>query len=244
MSVILLSAFSAAKTRSHFSIVPERRGLGGRWQASVRASAPGKLGLHNYTQFHKRHQKALFVIGSILGGLKPASLRCTVRATRGTEFLLLLLFHAQTTSLLHLDWTEGKQNSAEVSPVAFTCTEQMQHVTLNLNNYSRVHFYFCAFKKIIKKKKKKKKKKKRKTPLTWTSPKKVKWYDKIIQKAPRILLPSSILSINCFSREVFQVFHRDARIAGGRNYIGKLCFQPSLTSGKFKSSLMLYGTHH
>lgn len=147
MSVILLSAFSAAKTRSHFSIVPERRGLGGRWQASVRASAPGKLGLHNYTHFHKRHQKALFVIGSILGGLKPASLRCTVRATRGTEFLLL---HAQTTSLLHLDWTEGKQNSAEVSPVTFTCTEQMQHVTPNLNNYSGFYFYFCLYlKKII-----------------------------------------------------------------------------------------------
>lgn len=98
---------------------------------------PGKLGLHNYTQFHKRHQKALFVIGSILWGIKPGSLKYTVNTTLGID----LFFVSQSTSLLHLDWPQEEKNpSIAVSPVTFSCTEQMQHVTLNLNNY--ISFYF------------------------------------------------------------------------------------------------------
>lgn len=184
---------------------------------------PGKLGLHNYTQFHKRHQKALFVIGSILGGLKPASLRYTVRATLGTEFILL----SQSTSLLHLDWPKEKQNSTEVSPVTFSCTEQLQHVTLNLNNYISLYFYFCLFFY-----------QRGKTPLSWADLENVDWYDNIMQSTAYIVL-SSILSINCFSREVFQVFLKESLDRWRSICNGKLCFQPSLISGKFKSSLIV-----
>ena len=65
----------------------------------------------------------------------------TVRATLGTEFILL----SQSQSLLHLDWPGEKQNSIEVSPVTFSCSEQMQRVTLNLNNYISFYFYFVFF---------------------------------------------------------------------------------------------------
>lgn len=62
---------------------------------------PRKLGLHNYTQFHKHHQKALLVIGSILEVFEPASLKRTVNATQGSRFVFI--------SLLHLDgWKKRK----------------------------------------------------------------------------------------------------------------------------------------
>lgn len=114
----ITSRIPAAKTRSHFSIVPWEKKLRGRWQAAVRAAAPGKLGLYNFTEFHKRHHKALFIIGSILGVLKPTSLRYTVWTTPGTGFILL----SQSTSLLYLDWPVERQKNTEVTyfTVGFT----------------------------------------------------------------------------------------------------------------------------
>lgn len=88
---------------------------------------PGKLGLHNYTQFPKRHQKALFIIRSILGGIKLTSLKYTVSTNPRNPFSLVSL----SACLLHLDLPKEKHNTTGAGPVMFSCTEQIQHVTLN-----------------------------------------------------------------------------------------------------------------
>lgn len=84
---------------------------------------PRKLGLHNYTQFHKRHQKALLVIGSILEVFEPASLKRTVNATQGPRFVFI--------SLLHLDGWE-KRKTCQRAKRENECKKEEQFSQRNL----------------------------------------------------------------------------------------------------------------
>lgn len=85
-------SISAAKTRSHFSIAPERRGLG-EMTGLCQSLHARKI---RVTQLHTVPQasliKTFFITGSILGGLKPGSLRHIVNATLGIHPLLSLSF--------------------------------------------------------------------------------------------------------------------------------------------------------
>lgn len=133
-------SISAAKTRSHFSIVPERRGLRemtGLCQ-SLRARKIRVTQLHTVPQASPKSPLRNWIH---FRGFKARFFDIYSQRTLGTKFILLFL----STSLLHLDWPEEEQNGSEVNPVTFSCTVQMQHVILNLNNYISLYFYFCLF---------------------------------------------------------------------------------------------------
>lgn len=83
------SAFPAAKKRSHFSIVPERRGLEGDDKPLSELPCQENQGYtitHSSTSVTKKN---LFVIGSILRVLQLASLIHTVNRTQGTGFIFI-----------------------------------------------------------------------------------------------------------------------------------------------------------
>lgn len=157
--------------------------LRGRWQASVRASVPRKI---RVTQLHTVPQvsqkKALLVIGSILVGLKPSSLRVTVRETRGTEFILL----SQLRSLLHLDWPE-KEKTRAVTLVTSSVLNRC-NIALKMNTYIRFFYIFIP-----------KKKKRRKLEFSADLGNAGRNENTMQCSEYR----SSISCVNCFSREVF-----------------------------------------